>query len=110
MDYPEIIKKLPLIRTPLNGVEAYLLQAADNQLVFFDFAEDAEIPIHSHGAQWGIVVDGKIDLTIGGNKKTYCRGDSYTIPAGTLHGGKIFAGFKAIDFFEDKDRYKVEEK
>ena len=105
MDYPEIIKNLPKINIPLNGVEAFLMQSKNNQLVFFDFKEDTEIPLHSHGEQWGIVVDGKIELSIGGIIKTYVKGDSYFIPAGTEHGGKIFAGFKAIDFFDDVDRY-----
>lgn len=105
MDYPEIIKSLPKIEIPLNGVYAHLLQGKNNQLVFFNFTEDTEIPMHSHGAQWGIVVDGKIDLTIGGIETTYHKGDSYNIKAGEVHGGKIYAGFKAIDFFEDADRY-----
>jgi quercetin dioxygenase-like cupin family protein len=107
MNYPVIIENLPTIDIPLKGAEGFLLQGSDNQLVFFDFKEDAEIPMHSHGAQWGIVVDGKIDLTIGGVKRTYTKGDSYSIPAGTVHGGKVYAGFKAIDFFEDRARYKT---
>ncbi len=106
MDYPVIIEKLPPVDISLKGARGFLLQSPDNQLVFFDFKDDTEIPMHSHGAQWGIVVDGKIDLTIGGAKKTYIKGDSYSIPAGTLHGGRIYAGFKAIDFFEDRDRYR----
>jgi len=105
MNYPEIIKNLPKIDIPINGVDAYLMQSENNQLVFFNFNEDTEIPMHSHGAQWGIVVDGKIDLTIGGVEKTFVKGDSYNIKAGEIHGGKIYAGFKAIDFFEDADRY-----
>jgi len=105
MNYPNIIKKLPKIDIPLNGVEAFLMQSKNNQLVFFEFNEDTEIPMHSHGAQWGIVVDGKIELTIGGVMKTYQKGDSYNIKAYEEHGGKIYAGFKAIDFFEDRDRY-----
>ena len=105
MNYPNIIKNLPKIDIPLNGVEAFLMQSKSNQLVFFDFKENTNIPMHSHGAQWGIVVDGKIDLTIGGVEKTYQKGDSYYIKAGEEHGGKIYAGFKAIDFFDDKDRY-----
>lgn len=105
MNYPEIIKNLPKIDVPINGVDAYLMQSENNQLVFFNFNEDTEIPMHSHGAQWGIVVDGKIDLTIGGIEKTFVKGDNYKIKAGEIHGGKIYAGFKAIDFFEDADRY-----
>lgn len=105
MNYPEIIKNLPKIDVPINGVDAYLMQSENNQLVFFNFNEDTEIPMHSHGAQWGIVVDGKIDLIIGGIEKTFVKGDSYNIKAEEIHGGKIYAGFKAIDFFEDADRY-----
>jgi len=105
MDYPKIITDLPKIEIPLNGVEGFLMQSKNNQLVFFEFTEDTEIPMHSHGAQWGIVVDGKIDLTIGSTTKTYRKGDSYTIKAREEHGGKIYKGFKAIDFFEDADRY-----
>ena len=100
-----IIRDLPRVNIPLNGAEAYLLQGSDNQLVFFEFTKDTEIPMHSHGAQWGIVVDGMIDLTIGGEERTYRKGDSYSIPSGILHGGRIYAGFKAIDFFADRDRY-----
>jgi len=107
MDYPEIIKNLPSIKIDLNGVEAHLLQGISSQLVFFEFSEDTQIPMHSHGAQWGIVVDGRIDLTIGGEEKTYLKGDSYAIPSGVSHGGRIYAGFKAIDYFEDADRYKA---
>lgn len=105
MNYPDIIKSLPSISIPINGVEANLLQGGKNQLVFFDVTEDTEIPMHSHGAQWGIVVDGKIDLTIGGQTNTYRKGDSYYIQAGEIHGGKIYKGFKAIDFFDEVDRY-----
>ena len=105
MTYPDIIKLLPTLTIPIQGVEAYLLQGENNQLVFFDFTQDTEIPMHSHGAQWGIVVDGKIDLTIGGKTKTYQKGDSYFIKAGEIHGGKIYKGFKAIDFFDEVDRY-----
>lgn len=109
MDYPEIIKSLPAINIPLNGAVARLLQGPASQLVFFDFKEDTEIPMHSHGAQWGIVVDGKIDLTIGSGTRTYRKGDSYSIPSGILHGGKIYAGLKVIDYFEDADRYRAEQ-
>ena len=105
MKYPDIIKALPDISIPLNGVVAHLLQGENNQLVFFEFSEDTVIPMHSHDAQWGIVVDGKIELSIGGIKKTYQKGDSYFISKGVEHGGKIHAGFKAIDFFAEPNRY-----
>ena len=103
--YPKIIKSLPKINIPIKSVVGHLMQSKENQLVFFEFNADSEIPMHSHGAQWGIVVDGKIELTIGDNTQVYQKGDQYYIPAGVKHGGKIFKGLKAIDFFDEKDRY-----
>jgi quercetin dioxygenase-like cupin family protein len=46
-------------------------------------------------------------LTRGGETAVYRRGDSYYIPAGVKHGARLFAGFKALDYFKDPDRYQV---
>jgi quercetin dioxygenase-like cupin family protein len=107
MNYPAIISQLPKIDIAADEVKGYLLQGKDNQLVFFEFNKETIIPPHSHGAQWGIEVDGEIRLTISGVEKTYKKGDSYFIPAGAEHSGIISAGFKAIDFFDQADRYKI---
>lgn len=105
MNYPDIIKDLPKISIPIKGVKAYKLQGENNQLVFFEFAEEINIPEHSHKAQWGIVVEGRIDITIGGLQLTYQKGDSYFIPDGVKHSAKVYKGFCAIDFFDQPDRY-----
>ena len=65
------------------------------------------MPEHSHESQWGIVLEGKIDLVIEGVKRTYAKGDRYFIPAGVKHSGKIYAGYADITFFNEKDRYKA---
>lgn len=103
--FPEPIKSLPLAAMPLQGVNAFLSQSDNHQIIFMEFAEDVILPEHSHESQWGIVVEGKIDLVINGVKKTYQKGDSYYIPAGVKHSGQIYAGLAAIDFFNQKDRY-----
>ena len=53
------------------------------------------------------MVEGEIELTIGDETKRYGPGDSYSIPAGVEHGGKIKAGSRVIDVFEEPDRYPV---
>lgn len=63
--------------------------------------------MHAHGAQWGTVVGGEIEFTIGGVTKVYRPGDSYAIPAGVEHGAQIKAGTRVIDVFEEADRYPV---
>ncbi len=71
------------------------------------FDEDVELPKHSHAAQIGFVLEGKINLTIDGVEKTYTKGDRYDIPAGIEHSGKIYAGYADITFFDQPDRYTV---
>ena len=105
--YPNVITDLPRIDMPLDGVRGWLSQAATHQVVFFDIDPIGEIPPHSHGEQWGIVVEGEMELTIGGETKRYGPGDSYHIPAGVEHGAKFLSHFRAIDFFADVDRYKA---
>lgn len=63
--------------------------------------------MHSHGAQWGTVVEGEITFTIGDQTRVYRPGDSYSIPAGVLHGARITAGTRVIDVFQEADRYPI---
>ena len=103
--FPDPIRNLPEADIPLKGIKAYLSQSDTHQIIFMEFAEDIELPEHSHAAQIGIVLEGKIDLTIGGKKETYNKGNRYYIPEGVLHSGKIYAGYADITFFDEPDRY-----
>lgn len=105
--FPTPIKKLPEADIPFKGVSAYLSQADTHQIIFMEFSEDVELPAHSHAGQWGIVLDGKIELIIDGVKNLYEKGDRYFIPDGVVHSGKIFAGYADVTFFDQKDRYGI---
>ena len=52
--FPEPIRKLPLADMPLDGLKAYLSQGDSHQTLFMEFTEDAEVPEHSHEAQWTV--------------------------------------------------------
>lgn len=105
--FPEPILNLPKADVPLDGVEAYLSQSDSHQVIFMKFNKDVELSEHSHAGQWGIVLEGKIELTIGGIKNVFAKGDRYFIPEGVKHSGKIFAGYADITFFDQKDRFKT---
>ncbi len=105
--FPEPILNMPKADIPLMGLKAYLSQGDDHQIIFMEFENDVELPEHSHESQYGIVLEGQIELTINGSTKTYSKGDRYFIPKGIIHSGKIFAGYADMTFFNEKDRYKV---
>jgi quercetin dioxygenase-like cupin family protein len=106
-DFPEPVKKLPLADVPLAGCTAYLSQHSDHQILFMRFEKDVEVPAHSHRAQWGVILSGKIQLTIDGRKHVYVRGDNYFIPEGVVHSAVIHAGYVDVTFFDQKDRYAI---
>ena len=109
MDLPDIITRLPEADLPFppDAVKASVLQSDNGQMVFFQILKDMELPAHSHKGQWGTVLEGQIELTIGGETRTYGPGQSYNIPAGVVHSGKLPAGAKVLDFFEETDRYRL---
>lgn len=105
--FPDSIINLPEADVPLSGVKAYLHQSENSQILFMEFEKDVELAQHFHQAQWGIVLDGKITLKIADMEKTYSKGDKYYIPPNVKHSGYIFAGYKDITFFDEKNRYKA---
>lgn len=105
--FPEPILGLPEANIPLDGVKAYLSQSESHQIVFMQFEKDVELPEHSHAAQVGFILEGRIDLVIGNKTHCFTKGDRYYIPNGVMHSGKIYAGYADITYFDECDRYSA---
>ena len=105
--FPVIVTDLPQADVPLQGVRAYLFQGENKQLLFMTFPDDVDVPEHDHAAQWGAVLEGEIELTIGGETNTYRPGDTYFIPAGVPHRARIKGGSSLQDLFDQADRYNA---
>jgi quercetin dioxygenase-like cupin family protein len=105
--FPEAIKNLPEADIPVPGLEAYLSQGPDHQVIFMAFREDAQIPQHAHEAQWSVVLEDRVDLEIEGIRRTYGKGDRIFVPAGARHAARIYAGYADITVFDQMNRYKT---
>ncbi|MCK4901826.1 MAG: cupin domain-containing protein [Thermoplasmatales archaeon] len=104
--FPEPILNLPEADVPLDGVKAHLFQGENYQIIFMEFEKNVDVPEHSHESQWEIVLEGKVDYYQNGVKHTYVKGDRFFVPAGTKHYAKVYAGYAAMTFFNEKERYK----
>jgi len=104
--FPNMITSLPEPDILVAGLHAYLFQGETQQIVFMSFDEDAEIPEHSHEAQWGVILDGEIMLNVGGITRVHRKGDTYFIPRGVKHSAFITKGYKDLTLFNQKDRYR----
>jgi quercetin dioxygenase-like cupin family protein len=115
--FPAFIRSLPkaVPTTPLpppppnvvNKVRSWLLQGdPSGQVLFVESDIETTMPYHKHADQWGIVIDGKMDMIIDEQTKTYNRGDTYSISTGTLHKVRIYPGTRLVEFFADQERWK----
>lgn len=105
--FPEMVTAFPEADIPLAGLTSHLLQGDRHQFVFMCYEEDASVPEHSHEAQWGVVLDGRIRLTIDGTEYLLTKGDTYFIPKDVKHSAEVTKGYKDLTLFNQKDRYKL---
>ena len=103
MPYPDFITDFPSLDVPVPGgrgtKRSYSFRRGVGSVLHVS-QKDFELPAHSHKAQWGTVIEGEVELTIGArNQNHIVQGDSYSIPSGVEHGGKIKAGTRASSMF-----------
>jgi quercetin dioxygenase-like cupin family protein len=105
--YPEVITRLPEAELQVEDAKAWILQAEASQLVFFQFPPGKCLPSHSHTYyQWGLVIDGEMELTVAGEPRIFKKGDEYLVPAGAQHSAKFLRPTRVMDYFSEKNRYK----
>ena len=104
--FPPFIRALPVPDSPVR-MDARIVPSEHVLTMFYEIADAVEVPAHHHGAQWGVVLAGAMELEIEGLTAIYLPGDSYYVPDGALHTARISAGYKGIDVFADADRYSA---
>lgn len=109
MTYPDFMRALPSLDVPFptDVVTTNAMRTDKALVVYFTVHKDLEVPEHSHGAQWGHMFHGSMDLTVDGKTRTCGPGDSWDIPAGAMHAASIRAGSLLMDIFEEPDRYPL---
>ena len=109
MQLPDFIMSLPALDLPIpeDVVETHAMRSDNRLTAFFIFHQDFELPPHSHKGQWGTILAGEAEFTIGGVVSTFRPGDSYDLPSGVEHSGRFKAGTIAFDVWEEPDRYQL---
>ncbi len=106
--FPKVITDMPEAEIPFDGVHGWIAQGENHQLVFFEIDPSAEVPEHSHEyAQWGVVLDGEMELTIDGETQVYGKGQDYIIPPHARHSAKSLSRVRVLDLFQEKTRYRT---
>lgn len=109
MPLPDFIRAFPALDLPFpaDQVSTNAIRSDAGLVVFFSFHKDMEVPAHAHRGQWGMVIEGMLELTIEGEARRYGPGESYAIPSGARHSARAKAGSRVVDVFEEPDRYPL---
>ena len=68
------------------GITLRLVWGERVMLSYATFQPGSTIPLHSHPhEQTGIVIDGEVEMTIGGETRLCRKGDAFTIPGNVEH-------------------------
>ena len=106
MEYPKIVTSLPEADIPFKGLKGWILQGEAQQVLFLEIEAIGQVTEHTHSAQFGMILDGEMSLTIGGETKRYKKGDTYFIPSGTPHYAVFHSKVFVVDLFNEPARYK----
>lgn len=80
--------KLPAV-TPRPGIEVRVVSGETLTSCWIRIDPETDLPIHAHPhEQIGVVVEGAIEVTIGGQTRRVGPGMAYAVPGGVAHGGR----------------------
>ena len=105
--YADFIRQWPQADMPMPQVTGYLLTGQSAQTMFLEAPAGLKVAPHSHAAQWGVVVEGEVEFTIGGETRVLKAGDSYDIPDQVVHAAHMLTDCRLLEVFADPKRWKA---
>ncbi len=103
MPFPATIRALP--RVDLGGADVYVHDAPGTQVLFIELPigrAPVTVPTHTHDEEWGIVVEGEIQMSIDGREETHGPGSTHHLPKGVPHSFRFAPGTASIHYFIEK--------
>ena len=83
-------RDLPALQ-PIPGVTQRVLQTEHVTIAITDLAPKTVVETHKHPVeQSGVVTKGSLAMVIAGEQRILTPGDTYSVPAGTSHGARVF--------------------
>ena len=84
--YPGDFKELRVV----PGVVHHVVSSERIMLVVAEIEPNTSLPPHTHAVeeQMGMVLEGELEMTVGGETRKLKKGDAYIAPPNVEHGGR----------------------
>ena len=95
--FPDLIRALPEFEGPFD---AYRLGAEGCEVLFASYPAGTSIDPHTHPSRnVGVITEGELFLTVGGEEKRYGPGEWYRIDANEEHSARFEVATSEIEFW-----------
>ena len=95
--FPELIRGLPEFEGPFD---AFRLAAEGCEVLFASYPAGTNIELHTHPTRnVGVITEGELILTVGGEESRYGPGDWYHIHANEEHAARFDVPTSEIEFW-----------
>lgn len=95
--FPDIIRTLPEFEGPFD---AYRLAASGCEVLFASYPASTFIDTHTHPTRnVGVITEGELILTKGGEETRYGPGDWYHVDANEEHAARFDVATAEIEFW-----------
>lgn len=101
--FPAGVRQLP--RSALGGADVFIHDDGRTQILFIEVPVTqpaVTVPTHTHDVEWGIVVEGTIEMTIDGQVERHSAGSTHLIPAGVPHSFRFEPGTSSVHYFVER--------
>jgi quercetin dioxygenase-like cupin family protein len=92
----------------VTGITGYYAHGTNMTLGYVEIKAGSDLPVHQHPhEQITYIIEGQLDMTIGGNPCSLTTGMYYVIPSNVPHGAFAATDCKVIDVFNPtRDDYR----
>ena len=95
--FPELIRGLPEFDGPFD---AYRLAAEGCEVLFASYPAGTVIEPHTHPTRnVGVILEGELRLTIGGEERRFGPGDWYEVDAEQEHAARFEVDTSEVEFW-----------
>lgn len=99
MPLPEEIRNLPS-REVFPGFHGRFVHSASMTFAYWDIDAGGKVPEHSHIHEQVVnMMEGRLELIVGGKKHTLTAGQVLVIPSHVVHSGQALTACKVLDVF-----------
>ena len=90
-------------KRPVEGAVGRIVHGDGMTLAHWEFEEGTVLPAHEHPhEQIALVVEGRLELTVGDRTRTLEAGEAAVIPSNVRHGARAVTRCRVVDSFAPK--------